>query len=123
MATPSTAIWPRLAGMRPATSCSNVVLPQPDGPIMQTNSWARITRLTSDTASTSAPPDRRKNCRTLRSWTSAIARLLPQRRAVRLHLVMKPNIPPMAISKATATTASAMIADNTICVSMSAAIA
>src|SRR5215471_16755050 len=46
---------PRLAGTRPATIESNVLLPQPLGPTMERNSPAPTSRLTSSTASTGWP--------------------------------------------------------------------
>ena len=56
MATPSMLMSPRLGASKPASSRSNVVLPQPEGPSSVKNSLSPIVRLTDLTASTSGPP-------------------------------------------------------------------
>ena len=52
---PPTVIVPEVYGTRPATILRMVVLPQPLGPTIATNSDCRMSRLTSTQAST-APP-------------------------------------------------------------------
>jgi hypothetical protein len=52
---PSTSIVPVVGGISPDTSISNVLLPQPLGPTIETNSPAAIARSISASACTSSP--------------------------------------------------------------------
>src|SRR5262252_7537471 len=57
---PATSIAPSVVGSRPAIMLSSVLLPQPLGPTIETNSPRPIARLTSSTACTS--PWRERKC-------------------------------------------------------------
>ena len=52
---PPTVIVPVVAGIRPDTSISIVLLPQPLGPTIETNSPAAMSRSIAPSASTASP--------------------------------------------------------------------
>ena len=53
---PRSQISPRVAGSRPPSTCSSVDFPEPDGPMIATNSPTPTSRSTPRTASTGTPP-------------------------------------------------------------------
>jgi hypothetical protein len=53
--TPSTSTSPRVGALSPVASFMNVLLPQPDGPTIATNSPAPIDSVMSSTANASCP--------------------------------------------------------------------
>src|ERR1051326_5700310 len=69
---PATSIAPSVVGSSPAIMLSSVLLPQPLGPTIETNSPRPIVRLTSSTACTS-PWRERKRFDTPRTATAGMA--------------------------------------------------